>query len=194
MSKHYITQSLLSAWNYIFNAYDTDKAYADFLLTLNKEPFEPNAAMQKGIEFENAVAAYCRGGVAEDTEKEVGDIVKGGQFQVVAYKDVKIDGVDIVLYSKMDVLKAGIIYDIKRSDTYEVGKYIDSPQHPMYMACVSQAKEFVYLISDGKEVYQERYTRDDIEPITEIIKDFFAFLRVEKLFDIYLSKWVWNNG
>ena len=74
-----------------FNAYDTDKAYADFLLTLNKEPFEPNAAMQKGIEFENAVAAYCRGGVAEDTEKEVGDIVKGGQFQVVAYKDVKID-------------------------------------------------------------------------------------------------------
>ena len=81
----------------------------------------------------------------------------------------------------MDVLKAGIIYDIKRSDTYEVGKYIDSPQHPMYMACVSQAKEFVYLISDGKEVYQERYTRDDIEPITEIIKDFFAFLRVEKI-------------
>ncbi len=186
-----ITQSLLSAWNYIYNAYDDEKAYQDFINCLNRVIQPTTPVMQKGIDFEGKVYAYCKGvyKAEEQDVKDIGDIVKGGQFQVVATMQRQISGIDFLLYAKLDVLKSGMIYDIKRSDTYETGKYLDSPQHPFYLECVPEAREFRYLISDGENIYLEGYSRAEITPISKMIEEFIAFLKVEKLLDKYLELW-----
>ena len=191
MGRILITQSLLSSWNYFYNSYDEEKAYQDFINSLNKIKLPPTPQMQVGIDFENKVYAYCKGEYApqENDVKAIGDIVKGGQFQVTATAQRRIMGIDFLLYAKLDVLKAGLIYDIKRSNSYETGKYLDSPQHPFYLECISEAMGFCYLISDGNEVFTETYTRAEIAPINKTITDFINFLKAEKLFDLYLDLW-----
>ena len=84
------------------------------------------------------------------------------QFQVAAYRDKRIDGVPFLLYGRLDALKAGTIYDTKFVRRYEAGKYVSSPQHPMYFDCVPEASRFVYVVSDGKFVYQEEYRRGEV--------------------------------
>ena len=57
--RYLITQSLLSAWSYIFDCAEgsEDEALEDFLRALKKEPGEQSDAMLRGISFENAVYA-----------------------------------------------------------------------------------------------------------------------------------------
>jgi len=194
MAKYLITQSLLSSYLYIFNGYEEDKehAYGEFLKTLNRETTETTPQMQRGIDFENEVLDYTLEKKAEysETVEEIGDIVKGGQWQVRAYKDKTICGMNFLLYAKCDVVKAGVIYDIKRVSNYDVGKYFESPQHPMYFECIGDAVKFEYLISDGANLYIEKYTPQETTKIDVFIKNFIEFLKAEKLLDIYCEKWV----
>lgn len=191
MSTYLMTQSLLSAWQYIYKAREDkeEEAYDSFLRVLNREPTETTKAMQKGIDFENAVTEYLKGEEADGTVKTVGEMIRGAVLQVPVYLDRTIDGMDFVLYGRIDALKAGVIYDIKYSESYETNKYLDSPQHPMYLECLPSAREFRYLVSDGKEVYVERYTRSDTPCIDNAIRQFMSFLDQYGLRDIYLSKW-----
>jgi hypothetical protein len=191
MAKYLITQTLLSAFNYIFNCYDgaEHEAYDAFIKTLNREPSETNEAMQRGIDFENNVFEYTNGKAIDDpTVREIGDIVKGSQWQVKAYKDKTIAGIDFLLMAKCDCVKAGEIYDIKRVENYEVGKYKDSPQHSMYLEVIP-AFQFTYLISDGQNVYKETYRREDTQEIDGTIKQFINFLESENMLSIYFEKW-----
>ena len=191
MSKYLMTQSLLSAWLYIYKAREDkeEEAYDSFLRVLNREPTETTKAMQKGIDFEDAVTAYLKGGEADGTVKTVGDMIRGAVLQVPVYLDRTIDGMDFLLYGRIDALKAGVIYDIKYSESYETNKYLDSPQHPIYLECLPSAREFRYLISDGKEVYVERYTRSETPSVDNVIRQFMSFLDQYGLRDIYISKW-----
>ena len=191
-NKFLITQSLLSAWNYI---YKTESGYEDFLTTLQRKPIPPTQAMLDGRQFENMVAAYCGGAVVDDKHKwakgikAVGEIVRGSVFQVKLYKDVTIDGIDFVLYGILDNLKCGEIIDTKFSKTYKVGKYLDSPQHPMYFELCPEAHKFTYLISNGKDVFREEYLRENTEPISKEISMFMKFLDENNLVDIYTELW-----
>lgn len=191
----FITQSLLSSWNYLYKAHDPEIAYRDFLKVLNKEPVRPNEAMLDGIQFENMVTAYCEGDDPPEDHKwragiiDAGNLVRGSQFQVTAYRDALIDGIPFLLYGRLDGLKAGIIYDIKFSKTYQPGKYFDSPQHPMYLACVPEARRFDYVIYTGKEICVESYQREDTEPIDHAIHHFIRYLEVTGLDKIYIEKW-----
>lgn len=191
MSKYLMTQSLLSAWLYIYKAREgkEEEAYDSFLRVLNREPTETTKAMQKGIDFEDAVTAYLKGEEADGTVKTVGDMIRGAVLQVPVYLDRTIDGMDFLLYGRIDALKAGVIYDIKYSESYETNKYLDSPQHPIYLECLPSAREFRYLISDGKEVYVERYTRSETPSVDNVIRQFVSFLDQYGLRDIYISKW-----
>lgn len=190
-----ITQSLLSAWQYLYKAYDPETAAKDFLRVLNRKPTRPNQAMLDGIQFENMVTAYCENNEPPENHKwrngivKVGNIVQGSQFQVAVYRDALIDGIPFLLYGRLDGLKAGIIYDIKFSRTYEPGKYLDSPQHPMYFACVPEAKRFDYVIFTGKDVCMESYRPQDTEPIERTIHHFIRYLEVTGLDKIYIEKW-----
>jgi hypothetical protein len=187
--RYLLTQTLLSSWLYIYKAFEgyEEQAYEDFLTTLRREPKEQTEAMLAGINFENMVNACVEGVEAHNSVKVIADIVRGGQKQVSLYKDKTIGGIDFLLYGKLDYLKAGVIYDIKYSKGYEVGKYIDSIQHPFYFELCPEARQFEYLVSNGEEVFIEKYSRAG--SIDGTVTEFMQFLKDCKVSDIYFDKW-----
>ena len=182
-----ITATLLNSWKYLFNNQAGEESqetlYNDFLKILKREPIETTPAMALGNEFEKE----CYEGKVEI----ISEIIKGGAFQVVAYTLERIGDYKFLLYGRLDVLKNGIIYDIKRVGKYsDVQKYYTSVQHVMYLKLIPQAKEFKYLISDGECVYIEVYDRNDIfEPIETTIINFVNWLKRNDLFELYVKKW-----
>ena len=197
MSRYLLTQSLLGSWLYIYNAWEgyEDKAYEDFVLTLRREPIEQTEAMLAGIDFENMVNASADGAEAKnDNVKVVADIVRGGQKQVALYRDKTISGIDYLLYGKLDYLKAGIIYDIKFSKSYETGKYTESIQHQFYFELCPEAKQFKYLISDGNDVFTETYFQNQTPEIDRTVIEFMQFLTECKLTEIFFDKWKAQGG
>lgn len=201
--KTLITQSLLSAWLYTFNCAEgyEDEAYQSFLSTLNREPIELSEAMQNGILFENGVYALARDPndltvfpAWKKASAKIADIIRGGQIQVRVQRDIQVGEDSYLLYGILDALKAGTIYDVKYSSkafggAELAGKYLESPQHPAYMFCVPEAVRFVYLVSDGENLYTEEYTRAQTPPIAQIIGYFRGFIRDRGLDEIYLEKW-----
>lgn len=192
MNRFLITQSLLSNWLWL---YKTDDRYEDFIKSLNREPIQQTTAMLDGNRFENVLCATLNGATIDQTHEwykpimELYPILHGAQQQVAVSKNIVIDGTEYVLYGVLDFLKEGIIYDTKYSKTYSVGKYLDSPQHPMYLALVPEAREFQYKICDSKYIYTETYRHDEVEPIEQTIKHFIQFLKEQKLTNIYRKKW-----
>ena len=192
-------------------------AYSEFLDYLNKVETPPTEAMQNGMEFEKLVTDIATGrfvpefstdgtvnkssyGNGElmgydkyprwyDAACSVAQIVKGGQFQFKARKMVSVNGVDFLLFGKLDVLKAGDIDDIKFSKSYDRGKYFSSTQHPMYMELVPEACRFNYLVSNGIDVWTETYTREETPDIYPIIFDFVDWITAQGLLGTYMEKW-----
>jgi hypothetical protein len=60
----------------------------------------------------------------------------------------------------------------------------------MYFALVPEAMEFVYIVSNGTDVWTEKYRRDEAADIRVIISMFFAWLKDNGLFELYKEKWV----
>lgn len=213
MPKYHITQSLLSAWLWQHEASEdlSEGAHEDFLCTLLREPQIKNTPqMARGIDFEDAVKAlldgdeeapkryaqtWHRANDAVENEvacvRAVADIMRGGTYQVVAYKDVVVKGMTFSLMAKCDWVKEGVIYDCKRVDAYDVGKYYEKAQHPVYLSVIEGAKKFVYVVADGNDVYKETYTREDIpQTAEELILNFIEYLESEpNLLAIYKEKW-----
>lgn len=167
----------------------------EFLATLNREKREPSEAMKNGILFENLVTAITWG--ADDpgdrwhgAASKIAEIIDGGRLQYRACKEIEVGGLTLLLYGRLDALRAGEIYDIKFSKGYERGKYLDSTQHPVYLELVPEALGFTYLISNGSEVWTERYHRSETPDIMPIISDFLDWLRAMGLMDIYKEKWL----
>lgn len=206
MERYLITQSLLSAWAYVFDCFEggEEDAMADFLATLNREKREPTDAMRNGIAFENAVYAAAKDAPAkvppelsvwEPGIRQVAEIIKGAPVQVKAQKEITVDGMTFLVFGILDALKAGTIYDVKfvnkKFGGLELaGKYLGSAQHPAYFYIVPEAMEFKYIVSDGEDVYIETYRREDTKPIGEIISQFVASLRDMGLLDLYQEKWL----
>jgi hypothetical protein len=167
----------------------------EFLKVLNREPTETNQAMQNGIDFENLVTDIVNGeGDATDkwydAAEKIARIVRGGQLQCKASKEIEVSGMTFILYGRLDALKAGVIYDIKFSKSYDVGKYFSSTQHPTYFELIPEADEFTYLVSNGSAVWPETYRRDEARSIVPYIADFISWLEVQGLLETYKSKWV----
>lgn len=188
-----ITQSLLSAWDYV---YKRDDGYDDFLLMLNRQKKPPTQAMLDGTRFEGLVNSALDGAkIPEDIDwylpvMQLSKYLKGSQQQVEIRRVVQIDGVQFQLHGILDFLRSGVIYDTKFSKTYKVGKYLDSPQHPMYFALVPEAYEFQYLISDGTYLYRETYRPEDTDPIEKEIRLFMRYLEQRNLIDTFVEKWI----
>jgi hypothetical protein len=171
-----------------------EAAFQDFLRYLRKEPSATTEAMQKGIDFENMVVGICSGDFPADDKwfeaaNKIAAEVMGGQFQVTAQKDITVSGMPLLLYGKIDCLKAGRICDIKFTGKYEAGKFYGSPQHHIYMEIIPEATEFVYLASNGSRVYRETYTRAECKPASSIIEDFLEYLRNSGLLPTYEQHW-----
>ncbi len=194
-----ITPSLLNSWGYIWNCEDNvreaesdkvcledkiadarEKALEDFKRTLRREPSEPNKWMQMGIDFE----AECYAG-----NTCISPIIEGGAFQIVGKEEATIDGVDFLLYGRLDVLKGGVIYDIKRVGRYAPRKYAKSYQHGFYLELFKDAKKFEYLAYDGKDLHTETYYRDQCRDTKDAISQFLRWLKANGLAETYFDKW-----
>lgn len=188
--------------------------YQEFLQALRREPIPPNEAMQNGIDFEDLVTAILNlrptavqhdkvWGKDEFKEKwvptsqhkwfdpatKVANIIHDGQLQYRAKKLIQVNGMDILLYGRLDALKAGTIYDIKFSKGYDRGKYIDSTQHMVYLELIQEAEAFTYIVSDGNSVWTETYQRFETKEIRPLISDFIDWLNAMDLMKIYKEYW-----
>ncbi len=197
----YLTQSLLSNWRYFLNCEEaySDSAYQSFLSALRREKTEPSKAMLDGIAFEDAINATVRGESPEvnpkweNAVKKFSRICAGGQSQTPVSGTLHVSGLEIAVYGLCDYVKAEVIYDIKKVTRYEYGKYFTSPQHPMYLRFLPEAKKFVYLIFDGSHTYQEVYRPGDFPPIEDTVAEFIHWLREMNLFSEYEKYWSMND-
>jgi len=197
-----ITKTLIESWQYTFDCAEgfEDEAMADFLATLKREPKEPTEAMINGTAFENACYALANDPKATPDKwvkgtQKVAEIIRGGQFQVPVSCDLTIAGRDIWLFGICDVVKAGTIFDVKfrnkslgAADVY--GKYLDCSQHPIYLRALPEASRFIYLMSDGEDLYTEEYDRTNTKPVEYYVMNFLSWLQNSpELMKIYEERW-----
>lgn len=201
MTKYLITPTLLNSFQYyIQDEYKSPAdSRADFLRTLSRERFEPNQAMQKGIDFEDKIMRMATLNFlpAEFNDEQdlvvesIANIVKGGLWQQTVKKDLTVGNQEFLLYGKCDVVKRDTIYDIKFTSNYEVGKFSDSAQHLIYLYCLDLPK-FQYLVSDGGEYWVEDYhNHAGIEnEIKSKISDFMGYLENDQeAKEMFFTKW-----
>jgi hypothetical protein len=201
MTKYLITPSLLNSYQYYINDEFKSPAdsRADFLKTLSKEKFVPNKAMQKGIDFEDSIKNIAdkfeelkiKDYEAKSNLFKIAEIVKGGLWQQTCKKDLHIGNKEFLLYGKMDVVKRDTVYDIKFTSNYELGKFLDSAQHLIYLYCTGLPK-FQYLVSDGEDFWIEDYFNDgNVENrIKSMISDFLGYLENDKeAKEMFETKW-----
>lgn len=190
-NKFLLTQSLLSSWQYAMK----DGTMEEFRSALRRERKPQTPAMLDGIRFENLVQSVCEGQKLDSGHewykpvRQVAGIVRGGQYQLKAAREITVNGVRFACYGVLDFLKAGTIYDTKFSKTYKVGKYLDSPQHPMYFYLCPEVREFQYLISDGKWIYREVYRPDEVQPIDKTIRAFMDWLDKTDNVRLFCENW-----
>jgi hypothetical protein len=125
--------------------------------------------MRAGMDFENSIRDVCNGGTSEDfCVLEAADIVNGGMWQQRVSREFDGD----LLYGIADVIRRNTIFDIKRVNQYDTGKYEGSIQHLIYMYATG-IPNFDYVISDGQEVYVETYHWEEksLETLKERISD-----------------------
>lgn len=193
---------------------EKETALEEFMHVLRREKTTPTEAMQNGIDFENLVTGILNGTVkpqlvqdgrcepntGENFERtnfpkwyaaasKVADMIRGAKLQYVAKKPVVIDGMELLLYGRLDAMKEGRIFDIKYSGSYERGKYRDSTQHPMYYTLVPEIMNFTYIVSNGQDVWTEVYWFDEIPRIEPVITDFLRWLRDMNLMETYKQYW-----
>lgn len=190
----YVTATLLNSWLYYLKSREEyeEQAKEDFLNCLNKIKTEPTEAMQRGIDFEKKIRLCDEQDLysTDPTVNEITDYVKGGLWQETVTKHIDIDGLDVLIFGKADVIKADTVYDIKRVKDYEIGKYSKSVQHLFYLYC-SGLPTFKYLVSNGKSVFIETYTKNAYTElmVKTAIREFFEWLKATDRFDLYLEKW-----
>lgn len=192
-----LTHSLLSSWLYALESeYESAdrNAMDEFLTVLRREPTPTTEAMQKGIDFEDLVTAVAGGAEPKNhpwyvPAAKVAGIVRGGIFQYAAKCEAEIADEHLLLYGRLDALKGGSIYDIKFTSRYDVGKFYGSTQHPMYMFIVPEAQDFTYLVSNGKDVWQETYRRDEVGDIRVVAEHFIHWLKENGLMQVYRTCW-----
>jgi len=144
-----ISPSMLdSHWWYLNSDY---KSREEYINSLKKVRFEPNEAMQKGIDFEDYVCKYPekKGTYTgrnkdkyEACAEDFWDQVKGGIFQQRL---------------KSDVIVRDTVMDLKFVKSYEVGKYQYSAQWRTYLYATG-LPSFIYLVSNGRDNYEEEYS------------------------------------
>lgn len=201
MNKYLITPSLINSFQYYIQdeCKSPQDSRADFLRTLSREKFEPNEAMAKGIAFENDVKAVVFDGMhdkgqiidASHPVEHIANIVVGGLWQQSVKKELKIGNQDFLLYGRTDVIKRDTIYDIKFTGNYELGKFLDSSQHLIYLYC-SGLPNFSYLISDGKDWWTEDYCNHERieDQIKSKIADLMSYFENDlEAKEMFLTRW-----
>lgn len=192
--KYLITPSLLNSFQYYSNGGSRD----GFMDVLHKVNIPVNKAMQIGLDIEKRVELYSKQISEQEDEIIVGmgNVCRDGLWQVKMSRDMVIDDISCLLYGRCDVMKDTDIYEIKYTAKYHAGKYYSSYQHLFYLYC-SGALKCTYLITNGRDWYQEEYFNDDdiYGKIHDGIKDFFYYLEGDsEAKRVFMEKWTSKNN
>lgn len=179
-NSYLITPSLINNIKYLVSLENID--YDKIKSVLKREPQETNEAMQSGIIYE------------EETLKgktNASEIVCGGAYQVARSKIIEVDEINYMIYGRIDFLKAGVIYDIKKIVyQYHLQKYFGSAQTVIYLELFPEAKQMTYVVSDDLDnIHLETYYRDQIESVNTLIREFITLLKILKLDNLYFENW-----
>lgn len=197
-----ITKTLVDSWYYAMSARGDaqEDAYKEFLDTLHRMPIEQTESMQNGIDFETEVYKQAKGVARSAHPKweegicKVAKLLTGAPTQIRLKTPIKAAGEEILLYGILDALKAGVILDVKFSNKSFggidlPGKYLESSQHPIYLRLAPEAFAFEYIVSDGTDVYTERYTRKNTRTAEDVVAEFIEYLNVSGLSYDYKKCW-----
>jgi len=199
--RYLMTASLLSAWQFQFIKYfdiSDEQATEQFMTALRREPIPKNQAMQNGLDFEQMACDMADGLDCsnypnyrdwEPGAAAIAKIIRGGVWQYVASKKVTIGDIPFLLNGRLDVLKEDLIYDIKFGHNYKPGKFKTYPQHSMYLELIPYARQFEYLISDGRQVWTETYPREETPPVAAYVVPFMDWLAKNNLQKEYFRYW-----
>ena len=184
--KYLITPSLLNSWKYAISLENEYGNLEDFKKVLSREPQETTEVQQIGYDFEDYMINNY-------------EPTKNGCYQVKLYKDITTKTGTYVLYGRVDCLKAGKIYDYKYAGSYDVGKFYDNYQTPIYLELEPNASEIEYLVCNNYKkdkgleelnLYHEVYKQEEIKiDIKQEIDNFISWLKTNDLYDLYLEKW-----
>lgn len=109
--------------------------------------------------------------------------------QYKAKKIVEVGGMSLLLYGRLDCLKAGEIIDIKFTKSYDTGKFFSSTQHPTYFELIPEARQFTYIASNGRDVWPETYFREDAPSIFPSFPTSSTGSGRLDLMQVYQEKW-----
>lgn len=126
---------------------------------------------------------------------ELAELVRGAQFQVRIHKPITVHGIDFEIHGVLDALREGTIFDFKfKNKSFGSldlpGSYLNNAQHPFYFYLVPEARRFLYLVSDGTDIYIEQYTPEESRTAWDVISEFVEFLENAGLMDLYKEHWV----
>lgn len=191
MKKYLLTPSLLNSWKYCVES--DYSSLDDFMKVLRREEIEQKEVFIKGYDF-------------EDYMKKHYPETLNGSYEVKVSRIVIIDGVEYVLYGRIDCLKAGIITDYKWTGRYENGEFYNSYQTMIYLDLVPEAYQMNYAISnnfnkdkvvgiweedkDKFNLFVEEYKREDLKlDVKQEIRLFMEWLKELNLLEIYQENW-----
>jgi hypothetical protein len=202
-----ITPTLLDSYEF-FKSCSQDwknRAYIGLYNTLNRI-FEDNEPAKIGREFETKVYANAHNPIVGSLLfQKVCNLVNGCSFQYKAKKIIEVDGIEYLLFGKLDAYKTGKIFDIKTTENYK-GKdsYLSKWQHIFY-TYIMRVNFFMYIVvewygGDDPEMkykiedvhcieYNTENSGDNLEKIKSGIKEFISFLETEpELKEAYYNK------
>lgn len=159
-----ISPTLLDSFNYYLSIEDREKgdSVRKELIDYLKGIKTTNAAMEAGIEFEKNIVDAVQGNYVPWNDEQYNDCVeecakhvRGSMYQYHVEKE--LDGV--IVHGVIDFLCGNTIIDCKTTSKYEIGKYTPHTQHLVYPYCLlaEGITNFVYLVTDFKNVYKEDY-------------------------------------
>lgn len=199
MGRYLMTHSLLASWLYTMkgNPYEDMTTERDpmgeFMLTLRREPTPTTEAMQNGIDFENLVTDIINGRADPNdpwhaAAEKVARRCAGGVLQYKAKKIVEVGGMSLLLYGRLDCLKAGEIIDTIHQELRH-RQVLFQHTAPHLLRVNPRSAAFTYIASNGRDVWPETYFREDAPSIFPVISDFFDWLRAVDLMQVYQEKW-----
>lgn len=194
-----ITPSILDSYSWFKKCPSSWKAKAmkDFMNQLNRiwEDFPEDHPIKVGIKFEKQVQKYCQQNITDkgsDLFKEYVDKVRGATFQKKTKRFIEVDGVEYILYGKIDADFKDTIIDMKVTGKYKgKSQFLDKSQHRIY--CFNERKKkFIYLVAEMDyktmkiiDIHEVEYFVDDEEDlkqsIVDDIREFITFINADPL-------------
>ncbi len=190
-----------------------ERAYDGLRASLARE-FTETPETKAGNDFESYV--YANANVPDleamntsDNFKKVCRRVRGMNYQQNVKRFVKINGMEYILFCRIDALAPNDIVDIKTTSNYRgATSYLSKWQHRMYPYCTG-IPNFTYLVSEWeqgsltkiKEVHEIDYVVDSFDligqEITQQITDFISFIEsdseMERLYYTVYNKYDHGN-